>query len=117
MKKVIHAKRTVAKCHSARACPAMSVGAATPAGSPVLFISVPRALVGALTDAGLLRRATLTQYAQRVLLRGIAEDLRSPGGKGSTKPTSGGGRCRRARTSPTGPASGSTGSRVRSARG
>lgn len=56
---------------------------ATTDADQLLVVAVPRALVGALTDAGLLRRATLTQYAQRVLLRGITEDL-SPGNPGST---------------------------------
>jgi hypothetical protein len=54
----------------------MQVNAGAQSSSPMLVeVAIPRAFVRALTDAGLLQRITLAQYAQRVLVRGIAQDL------------------------------------------
>lgn len=71
-----HEQRTVAARRSVRVFPVMLVCAGAQASGPALIeVAIPRAFVRALTDAGLLQRTTLAQYAQRVLVRGIAGDI------------------------------------------
>ena len=84
-----HEKRAAAARRSVRVCPVMLVCAGAHATGPALIeVAIPRAIVRALTDAGLLQRTTLAQYVQRVLIRGIAEDISplSRGGPRSTAP-------------------------------